>query len=91
MKSILLPILLLITFSTYAQNHFIGIVAGTSWMSVGGKANYFKDTNARSELTFGISYENRLKQNFLIGADLMYYRKGFSNDILYVDDDGTIS
>jgi hypothetical protein len=53
-KSFLLPILLFLTFSTFAQNHVIGSVAGKSWMNVSGKEGLLNDTKGRKGFTYGL-------------------------------------
>ena len=81
MKSILLPILILVTSSTFAQNHFIGIKGGISWSNASktGYANdwYYNFMEKRRGFTFGLSYENRLKQHFIVSADIMYQQRGY--------------
>ena len=81
MKSIFLPILLLLTFSTFAQNHMIGIVGGASWMNVSSNENYLSDNDPRSGFAYGLTYENRLDNHLLIGANLMYYQRGYQDEM----------
>jgi hypothetical protein len=92
MRYFLIPILvLLLSFESFAQNHVLGIKYGKSWMNVNAKDDNFNDSNSRKELTFGVSYEYRIKQNLLLGADLMYLQRGYSLDVLIVDIDGQIT
>ena len=88
MKSILFPILLFLTFSSFAQNHLIGIKGGVNWTSISsggsGLKSYF-----RTGYSFGITYENQLKENFLIGSELMYLQRGALTDV-FIEKNGNI-
>jgi len=85
-KSILIPFLLLVACSTFAQNHFLGVTGGVSWTNASAKSmvsndRYSKFMTNRSGFTAGVSYESRVKQHVLVGADLMYQQRGFNGDI----------
>ena len=89
MKSILFPILLFLTFSSFAQNHLIGIKGGACWTNISSNDS---DINSyfRTGYTFGLSYENRFKENFLLGADLMYLQRGAKVDAFSLDEVGRV-
>ena len=89
MKSILIPFLLLVGYPTLAQNHFIGVHGGVSWTNANSAIFSFANPYyqySRMGFTIGVSYENRLKQHLIVGADLMYQQRG-AQDKYYISEE----
>lgn len=85
MKLFLLPTLLLISFSTFAQNHFVGINGGVSGNDVNSA---FTHSEPLLGFNVGFSYEYRVKNHLSFGADLMYNKKRFKHHLLSIPEGG---
>lgn len=71
------------------QNQYIGFKTGLNLNNISSE-NFMDDTGNRTGLTFGFIYELELKNQILLGADFLYSQKGFTNDISFTSDNGTI-
>lgn len=80
MKNLLLLLLTVTTLKAAAQNHVIGVKAGATWSDVTSR-NFFSQTNYRTGVTTGLTYEYLLTKHFSVGADLIYDQRGFTHDI----------
>jgi hypothetical protein len=87
MKNILILLLTLITTSIHAQNHLIGVKGGVNRTDVSA-TSFFNDRDVRLGLEFGLTYDYFFKNNFTMGADLIYNQRGFTFDIIFTDDYG---
>jgi Outer membrane protein beta-barrel domain len=82
--------LLLFTISSihiYSQNHFIGVKGGVNATNI-ISTNFFSQTDSRIGRTAGLTYDFFIKEHFSVGADLIYYQRGFSNDGEFTSDAG---
>jgi len=83
--------LLLFTFATLTvngQNHLIGVTGSVNWTNVTANNNFASDINYRTGFATGFSYDYIFKKNFIIGADILYNQRGFTNDIIFIDENG---
>ena len=86
MKKYFIISLLVLSVSLYSQNQFIGAKGGLSFTSVSG---FLSDASSRRmSYTLGMSYEYQMNNNFLLGADLLYQQKGYSDYLLFADENG---
>jgi hypothetical protein len=79
--------LFLCSIFTFGQSHFLGISGGTSWTKITSNFDV-SDFNFRNSISGGIVYEYQFKNNFQIGADLLYAQRGFKNKIQFTDEFG---
>jgi hypothetical protein len=87
MKNILLIILTIATLKVVGQNHFIGLKGGVNSTNI-TSSNFLSQTDSRTGLTAGLTYEYLFKKHFSVGADLIYNQRGFTNDIVFTDNLG---
>ena len=87
MKNILLFILTIATLKVAGQNHFIGLKGGGNSTNI-TSSNFLSQTDSRTGLTVGLTYEFLIKKHFSIGADFIYNQRGFTNDIVLTDNSG---
>lgn len=87
MKNILLIILTIATLKVAGQNHFIGLKGGVNSTNI-TSSNFLSQTDSRTGLTAGLTYEYFFKKHFSVGADLIYNQRGFTNDIVFTDNLG---
>ncbi len=87
MRNILLIFLTIISITVNGQNHFLGVKGGANWTEVTA-SNFPKDRNYRTGLAIGLTYDYLFKKQFSAGADIIYNQRGFTNDIIFIDDLG---
>jgi hypothetical protein len=87
MKNILLIILTISTLDVAGQIHFIGLKGGVNSTNI-TSSNLLSQTDSRTGLTAGLTYEYLFKKHFSVGADLIYNQRGFTNDIVFTDNLG---
>lgn len=87
MKQILLIILTITTLKVAGQNHFIGVKGRLNSTNI-TSSNFLGQTDSRTGLTAGLTYEYLFNKHFSIGADLIYNQRGFNNDIIFTDNLG---
>lgn len=84
MKRTIIIILTLTTLNVVGQNHFIGIKGSTNWTNI-SSSNIFNETDYRSGLSGGLTYEYLFKTHLSLGADFIYNQRGFSDNIILID------
>jgi Outer membrane protein beta-barrel domain len=77
------------TFTTSGQNHFIGVKGGYGWMNA--SMNLFTETKTQPGFAAGLTYEFQTKKKISLGAELLYERRGFINEILFSDIQGNLT
>ncbi len=99
MKQILTFFLLfLLAFNSLGQSRIIGIKAGISKNNI--RMNYLNPNNSFNKgidyktksldgFVFGLSYDYIKLNKFTYGAELLFERKGFSEEIIFTDVNGT--
>jgi len=87
MKNILLIILTIATLKVAGQNHLIGVKGGVNSTNI-TSSNFISQSDSRTGLTAGLTYEFLFKKHFSIGADLIYNQRGFTNDLVFTDNLG---
>ena len=65
----------------------MGIKGGPNWTNV-QSANFLEQTDNRNGFNLGLSYDYLLSKRFFLGADALYVQKGFTNDIVFTDEQG---
>jgi len=76
---ILMPFisLFVISFSTFAQNHLIGIKGGLSSTLVDIDENW--DKSSKTGFIGGLAYQYNFGTNLFIGCELLYEERGFNS------------
>ncbi len=87
MKNIFLFILTISTLKVAGQNHFIGVKGGANSTNI-TSSNFLSQTDSRTGLAAGLTYEFLINKHFSIGSDLIYNQRGFTNDIVFTDNLG---
>ena len=87
MKNIFLLILTISTLKVAGQNHLIGVKGGVNSTNI-TSSNFISQTDYRTGLTAGLTYEFLFKKHFSIGTELIYNQRGFTNGILLTDNFG---
>ncbi len=72
-----------------SQTHWIGLQRGINLTSVDAKEN-FGDTRQRFSYMDGFSYEYLAPRNLILGLDFLYNPRGFREDILFSNEEGSI-
>jgi hypothetical protein len=87
LKKLLLIILTGISMNLAGQVQSIGIQFGSNLTNVTSD-NTFEGSKFRSGIIGGFNYEYLLKENFSLGADLLYSQQGFKDKQTYTDLNG---
>ena len=87
MKKIFLIVLTITTLKVAGQNHIVGVKGGVNWTNI-SQNNFVSQHDNRTGLFAGLTYEYLFNKHFLIGADLIYNQRGFTNDIVFTDNLG---
>jgi len=87
MKIIFLFILTIATLKVTGQNHLIGVKGSANSTNV-VSSNFLSQTDPRTGLSAGLTYEFLIKKQFSIGVDLIYNQRGFTDDIVFTDNLG---
>lgn len=91
MKKITVLILIILSLKVAGQNNNVGIVGGINLTNVTVKPiAYPLPTGNRIGFTGGLTYEHLFKNNFSIGADVIYIQRGFTNKIFLTDASGNV-
>ncbi len=83
MQKIITVIAIVISFTAYGQNHFIGIQGGICWTNA--SLTNFKNNDTRTGFHSGLTYQYYLNKRFNLGIDILYFQKGFTNDVIFTD------
>ena len=83
MKHTILLLLTLVTLRGISQNHFVGIKAGSNLTNI---KTDFLDTDKKLGFIGGITYEYHFNNHIILGADILFDAKGFSDKAFYTDD-----
>ncbi len=84
MNKAILIILLITTLNLNAQTHFIGIKGGVNWTNV-TSTNFPSNINYRTGLSSGLTYEYLTMKHFSFSMDFFYNQRGFTNDIIFIN------
>jgi hypothetical protein len=87
MKNIFIIILTISTLKVAGQNHLIGVKVGANSTNI-TSTNFISETDSRSGLAAGLSYEFLIKRHFSIGADFIYNQRGVTYDMVFTDNIG---
>jgi hypothetical protein len=88
MKNIFLFILTISTLKVVGQNHLFGVKGGANSTNI-TSSNFVSQTNSRTGLAAGLTYDFLFKKHFSIGVDIIYSQRGFTNDIVFTDNGGS--
>jgi hypothetical protein len=88
MKKIYLALLLLSTIPAFGQNQLIGLKGGVSFTNVFSE-DFLSENDFRNGFMTGLTYEHKLKNKFSIELEISYFQKGFRNDIIFTDVNGS--
>lgn len=75
------------TIPVFGQNHLIGLKGGINWTNV-NSSNFISNNDNRTGFNGGLTYEYRFNNHFNLGIDFLYFQKGFTNDIIFTDENG---
>jgi len=89
LTKLLLIILTGISMNLAGQVHSIGIQFGSNLTNMKGDDS-FKDSKFRNGIIGGFNYEHLFKDNFSLGADLLYSQQGFKDYMTFTDVNGSI-
>ncbi|MDL2308266.1 PorT family protein [Bacteroidales bacterium OttesenSCG-928-B11] len=84
MKKLLIVSVLLISLTANAQTHQIGIKSGINFSSVLMKPD-FDGNKFKCGYMGGITYNYQFANGFGVGADLLYSRKGYKQELFLTD------
>ena len=87
MRKILTALTILISIQTYGQNHFLGVQGGINLTNV-NSSNFTSNNDNRIGFNSGVTYQYYQNERFNLGIDLLYFQRGFTNDIVYTDELG---
>lgn len=77
----------IIIIPVFGQNHFIGLQGGINLTNV-NSSNFSSNNDNRTSFNSGLTYQYFLNEKFNLGIDLLYFQRGFTNDIVYTDESG---
>jgi hypothetical protein len=87
MRKILTVLTIFISIQTYGQNHFLGMQGGINLTNV-NSSNFMSNNDNRTGFNGGLTYQYYLNERFNLGIDLLYFQRGFTNDIVFTDEFG---
>lgn len=81
----------LLLFSCFAltvagQNHFVGVKGGYSWTNIA--TNAFAIHETQPGFSAGLTYDFVTKKKLSFGAELLYDRRGYTNELIFTDNQG---
>jgi hypothetical protein len=85
MKYLFLLILKVSSLTIYGQNHLLGVKGGVSLTNVNSNLNSLSQSEPRTGLIAGLTYEYLFKNHISVGAELIYNQRGFINYIVLPD------
>lgn len=87
MRKILTVLTIIISIQAYGQNHFLGMQGGINLTNV-NSSNFINNNDNRTGFNGGLTYQYYLNERFNLGIDLLYFQRGFTNDIVYTNQSG---
>ncbi len=87
MRKLIIVLILISTIPVFGQNHLIGLKGGINWTNV-NSSNFISNNDNRTGFNGGLTYEYRFNNHFNLGIDFLYFQKGFTNDIIFTDENG---
>jgi len=87
MRNLIAVLTILISTPAFGQNHFMGLKGGISWTNV-NSANFHDNNDNWTGFNGGLTYEYHMNKKFNLGMDFLYFQKGFTNDIVFLDEFG---
>lgn len=86
MKYFIFLFLTAASLTSWGQN-FIGVKGGLN-LTYNSFNDLYKMKNSRSGLSGGLTYESFIKKNTSLGVDLLYNQRGFTEEIIFTDNQG---
>jgi len=86
MRHFLFLLFIIISLTSLGQS-FIGVKGGLN-LTYNSFNDLYKMRNSRSGLSGGLTYELFIKKNTSFGADLLYNQRGFTEEIVFTDNQG---
>jgi hypothetical protein len=84
MKTIIAMVLCLLSFEyARAQEQWVGLKAGMDRTRV--SSDHYSGVHSRPGVTAGISFERVTRAQLLMGVELLYEQRGFSNEVIITD------
>jgi|AntRauTorcE11898_2_1112593.scaffolds.fasta_scaffold06875_2 hypothetical protein len=77
----------ILSFTVFGQDHIVGLKGGMNLTNV-NSSNFISNTDNQTGFSGGVTYEYRLSSKFNFGMDLLYVQKGFTSDIIFIDQTG---
>lgn len=87
MRKVITILIIMISIPAFSQNHFFGIKGGVNLTNV-NSTNFIKNNDYRTGYNSGLTYEYKLNDRYNLGVDLLYFQKGFTDDIIFTDEFG---
>lgn len=74
------------TLTATGQSHFIGAKGGYSWTNIATDA--FAIHKTQPGFSFGLTYDFVTGKKFSFGSELLYEKRGYTNELIITDDQG---
>lgn len=74
------------TLTATGQSHFIGVKGGYSWTNIATDA--FAIHKTQPGFSFGLTYDFVTGKKFSFGSELLYEKRGYTNELIITDDQG---
>jgi hypothetical protein len=87
MRIIITVLTIVISIPTFGQNHFFGLKGGINWTNV-NSSNFISGNDNRTGFNGGLTYQYFLNERFNLGTELLYFQRGFVNDIVFTNEFG---
>lgn len=84
MKTIITALLIISAIPSFGQNHLVGLQGGVNLTNV-VFPDFLSDRDNRTGYNLGLTYQYLLNDRFNLGIDLLYYQRGFTLDLVYID------
>lgn len=86
-RVIIIIIITIISVSVNGQNHFLGIKGGVNWANI-SESDFIDNTDYRTGLAVGVTYDYNFKKYFSTGIDIIYDQRGFRDKVIFTDQIG---
>ena len=87
MKKITISLFLMSTIALFGQTHFIGIKSGINNTNIKSGSLVLMN-EYRHGFVGGLTYDYKIKNQFNIGAELLYAQKGYNSDLIFTNEIG---